>query len=378
MKLFVDFVLVAGLLISALILFVLFKSRRKQLPKYILIVFFSFLLLVALNAYAKLHDLRILYLLTTLFDDVVIVLVGPLLYLYIKSLFLDPKKLIWNNLIHFVPVLLQFSLITLPVFLSDVLDRPVLPYVETLTKNIPIVIVFCDLYLINYLALSLRLFSKYRNAMKINFSELSGKDFGWVRNMLVGALLVIVFDLFMLLLELSSDWFDSNRNIDFTVVAMVIFIGYLGYFGTNQSKVLLPAFLIREELLKKEPKSKTNHLSSLDEKAMEKLKSELEMILLSEKPYLDEDLTLGKLAQMMQTTDKKLSTLLNQYMHTNFYDFINKYRVEAVKEKLNSGQYDNLTLLGIAYESGFKSKTSFNRIFKKETGLSPSEYKKKY
>jgi AraC-like DNA-binding protein len=85
---------------------------------------------------------------------------------------------------------------------------------------------------------------------------------------------------------------------------------------------------------------------------------------------------LNKLAKHIPTTDKKLSLLLNQYMNTTFYDFVNAYRVQSVKEKLASVDFDNLTLLGIAYESGFKSKTSFNRIFKKETGFSPSEYKK--
>jgi len=95
-----------------------------------------------------------------------------------------------------------------------------------------------------------------------------------------------------------------------------------------------------------------------------------------EKAYLDENLTLSKLAELIPTTDKKLSTFLNQHLNITFYDMINAYRVESVKEKLLSNNYNNLTLLGIAYESGFNSKSSFNRIFKKETGLSPSEYKK--
>ena len=121
---------------------------------------------------------------------------------------------------------------------------------------------------------------------------------------------------------------------------------------------------------------RSNPLANVSDEELDKLKVKLNQILEHEKRYLDEDLTLTTLAQQLDTTDKKLSTLLNQYINTNFYDLINSYRIEAVKEKMSLTAFDGLTLLGIAYESGFKSKTSFNRIFKKETGKSPSEFKK--
>jgi len=95
-----------------------------------------------------------------------------------------------------------------------------------------------------------------------------------------------------------------------------------------------------------------------------------------EQPYLDESLTLSDLASKIDLTDKRLSELLNKHLDTNFYDFVNGYRVEAFKQMVVDGSYAHLTLLALAYESGFKSKTSFNRVFKQRTGMSPSEYKK--
>lgn len=93
-----------------------------------------------------------------------------------------------------------------------------------------------------------------------------------------------------------------------------------------------------------------------------------------DKMYLDENLTLNKLASKLSITDKHLSAFLNQHLNITFYDYVNSHRVTSVIDKLKSQEYKNITLLGIAYESGFKSKTSFNRVFKKETGLSPSTY----
>lgn len=378
MALLGDFIFVSGIVLTLLILWILIRSKRKQLSKYILIVFFSFLLLVALNSYSILHDIRWLYLSTTLFDDIVIVLVGPVLYLYIKSLFLDEKSLLKKNAIHFVPVVLYFLFITFPLYLNDILGRQLFSYANSITDHLPVVIILCDSYLILYLVLSLRLFYRYRNAMKVSFASLSEKDFGWVRSMLIGSLLVISFDLATLLFEIYTNWFTWNFKVDLTVIAMVIFIGYLGYYGVNQSKVLLPDFLIKEELLTIDLAKKNDYLSHLTELEIKQFKEKLETVIHEEKPYLDEDITLNKLALLIPTSDKKLSTLLNQHMNTTFYDLINKYRVEAVKEKLNSDEFEKYTLLGVAFESGFKSKTSFNRIFKKETGLSPSEYKKNY
>ena len=170
-----------------------------------------------------------------------------------------------------------------------------------------------------------------------------------------------------------SDTFERSYV---TITSIFILITYLGYHGINQSKILGPHFLI-EKVIEKKGKKK-NYLSNTSDEELQQLEKRLKEILANDKPYLDEDLTLTKLADLIPISNKKLSTFLNQYLNITFYDMINAYRVASVEEKLHSEQYNGITLLGIAYESGFNSKTTFNRIFKKETGLSPSEYKKKH
>ena len=72
-----------------------------------------------------------------------------------------------------------------------------------------------------------------------------------------------------------------------------------------------------------------------------------------------------------------LSQIINQKEGKNFFDFINHYRVEDVKEKLNDDAYSHFSILGVALEAGFKSKSTFNAVFKKMTGMTPSQFKRK-
>ncbi|MFT3705292.1 MAG: ABC transporter permease [Agriterribacter sp.] len=92
--------------------------------------------------------------------------------------------------------------------------------------------------------------------------------------------------------------------------------------------------------------------------------------------YEDPDLTLSLLAEKLQLTPHELSRIINTAFKKSFSDFINEYRVMEAVRKMQDPAYDNMTLLGIAFEAGFNSKTTFNRIFKQMTGKSPTEYKK--
>ena len=98
--------------------------------------------------------------------------------------------------------------------------------------------------------------------------------------------------------------------------------------------------------------------------------------MVTEKPYLNPDLNLPQLAKDVNIPSHYLSQIINENIGLNFFDFINRQRVEDVKFKITDSQYNNYSILGIAFESGFNSKSAFNRVFKIVTGLTPSEYKK--
>ncbi len=90
-----------------------------------------------------------------------------------------------------------------------------------------------------------------------------------------------------------------------------------------------------------------------------------------EKPYLEPKLSLGQLAEMLGVAANKLSQVINQYEEKNFYDFVNGYRVQEFIVRAQNDKNKNLSLLGIAYGSGFNSKSSFNQVFKKFMGETP-------
>ena len=94
------------------------------------------------------------------------------------------------------------------------------------------------------------------------------------------------------------------------------------------------------------------------------------------KPYQDMELTLFSLSKQLKIHPNHLSQIINQHRNQNFFDYINEQRVNDVKDALLSDKYDNHSLLGIAHEFGFSSKASFNRAFKKFTGMTPSEFKR--
>ncbi len=132
-----------------------------------------------------------------------------------------------------------------------------------------------------------------------------------------------------------------------------------------------------EKLDNLEQKSKKYRTSTLSNEEREKYMQQILDFMETEKPYLDSELTLGKLADELTMVPYHLSEVLNEALGKSFYDFVNIYRVEAVKQYMADPKTSNLTLLGIAFDAGFNSKTAFNRAFKKATSLSPSKYRQK-
>ena len=96
-----------------------------------------------------------------------------------------------------------------------------------------------------------------------------------------------------------------------------------------------------------------------------------------EKPFLDGDISLISLAGSLDINPKVLSYVINEQINKNFNQYINDWRIEEVKKRLNDKSYDHFKMLSIAFDCGFNSKSTFNLAFKKATGLSPSEYRKR-
>ena len=116
--------------------------------------------------------------------------------------------------------------------------------------------------------------------------------------------------------------------------------------------------------------------STLDQQLSQDLQQKLLAYLDSDKPYLNQKLSLAQVAEYLSTSSNALSQVINSSMGKTFNDLINEYRLKEVKHKLVDPKEQHKKILALAYESGFQSKASFNRIFKKHEGVSPQDFKR--
>jgi AraC-like DNA-binding protein len=367
MKLAVDFILVIGILLTIVAIVGILRLKQKKIPQYILAVFWFLILNIITYFYASLHDLKTLQFITYYLENGVRFLIPPLLYLYVKSIFLERPNLIRKNIKHFIVFCVYFLFYLLPKSLDAHSN-----YIYKIHDYVPNWAIIQDVFGITYFILSLKLFYKVSNLMKQNYSNIVEKDFLWIEKFLISFLLVLIIDLIITISEMS---FGYNVSWDgyITVLFMIVAISYLGYYGLTQSTVFLPNFLIQKHLVK--PAELNKQSSYFKEFEMDELKTKFHSCLHQEKIYLSPDLNLKVLADAMKISERKLSAFFSEVLSSSFYDSINSFRVEEAKTILKSNAIKSHSITGIGLSCGFSSKSSFYRIFKKSTGLSPLAYR---
>ncbi len=366
MKLFIDFIIVTAIAVIVMCLLFLFKRGKNEIHHNIHKIIFIILLIALLGSYGVFHEIRILQYFSILTSGTTFLL-GPLVYLYFKSIISNRSRFIVKHKKHFLPFLGYFIVVTIPVLISVANKAYIYSYLVFLNENHLIVDLLEILFTMFYLLMALKLFYKIDTHLRDKFSSIEYRNFRWLQLLVYGLITCLTIQLFILLFKGTI---GSSGYIDLAQVSTYVFlIFYLGFYGIQQPGI---------EADFSSSDSKVNTIQSkrkyISEEENKNINLQIHSLFSNSHPYLDNDLTLNKLAKQLGTTDKKLSYYLNNHLKTNFYDFINGHRVEAFIKKIDSDLIEHLSLLGIAYECGFKSKSSFNRIFKKHTGLSPSAY----
>jgi AraC-like DNA-binding protein len=152
------------------------------------------------------------------------------------------------------------------------------------------------------------------------------------------------------------------------LVIMSISMYTIGYSAINNPEIFKATAELKEEIAIRNP---------LNPGKFPGLKEKLLQYMEADKPYLKSDLKISELADALGVPAYQLSQTINDGFLVNFYDFINKYRIEEAK-KLLIGDTRNYKILAIAYEVGFNSKATFNRVFKSSTGLTPSDFRERF
>ncbi|MCD4698335.1 MAG: AraC family transcriptional regulator [Bacteroidales bacterium] len=151
----------------------------------------------------------------------------------------------------------------------------------------------------------------------------------------------------------------------------MIIIIVIGYFGFNQGAIFIN---LSEPELQTENNTRKYKSTGLSSENAKLITPKVLEYMKSEKPYLDSELSLVKLAGLLNIPHHHLSQVINEQLEKNFFEFINEYRVEEVKQLMAKNKDRKFTLLSIAHDGGFNSKSSFNSIFKKYTNNTPKEY----
>lgn len=368
MKLIIDFILIIGFLLNLIVLIGLIRLKEKKLPQKILIILWLIILINILHSYSALHNLRYFNRTTFIFEDGSRFVGAVLIFIYLKSLFFKHTKFVKKNFVHFIPFALYFVVYTIPRLVNLLSEPDVFKHISIIDQSINLALVK-DLYFLIYCFLSLKLFYRIKGNIKYHYSNINEKDFSWLEKFLISISLVILVDFIITLLEI---FFQYNVIWDgfITLIFLVISVVYLGYYGLKQSTVFLPYFLLEKQL-----KNGNNKVLKSTESS-EVLKRKIEAVLKTDKKYLNPDLTLRVLAEEINLSERKLSSFLNNEMQISFYDFINSYRIIEAKRRLLSNEYEKYTIEGIGHSCGFNSRSSFFKVFKNETGISPSAFKK--
>jgi AraC-like DNA-binding protein len=320
---------------------------------------------------------------------------GPFLFLYTTAL-TQVRKIKAIGLLHFLPLLATYLLMYRFFVLSP--GKKVLVYqnkgagYEWLTGPLLFVIIASG---VGYVILSFLKLKKHKVNIENQFSNTDKINLDWLRYLIYGTAAIWIVII-------------SGLNDKYIFGTSVAFVFFIGYFGIKQvgifSNKLSPATVndsgpaeIAETIAGTSAGLKENvsgnfdkygdvaetipaagkpkyQKSSLTPAEATKIHEELNKLMLNEKLYKDAELNLGELSEKLDVHSNSLSQVINSFENKNFYDYINHLRIEEFKKLVADPSNNQYTLLSLAFECGFNSKTAFNRNFKKATGLSPSEY----
>ena len=299
---------------------------------------------------------------------------GPLLYLYCLYSFRSESRMRNVDYLHFVPGIAAYIYMFKFFFFYSAQQKILVDKGEISDFSIFSVILLFAMFIsgLTYSFLAYRLTARHKKVILDNFSHSEGISLKWLRYCIVSIGLVFFCAVIVFVLRNLLEFrFPFNPEYIFYSI-MILFIFYIGYFGIRQENIFISNPVNEDVRNNKSSYSGKYSRSGLKEDVAIRLYDKLLTFMEEEKPYLDPHLTLSQLAGKMGISNNQLSQVINQKAGVNFHDFVNKYRIEEFLR--NAGKNKHFSLLALALDAGFNSKSSFNYIFKKQKGLSPSQY----
>jgi AraC-like DNA-binding protein len=366
--------LVIGVFQAVLLVLLLLTKRNKSVADYILagylvlsglLIFFTYL-----EIWNRNNDLQHLWL--TNLRTPFILLIGPVLWLYVKSVTEQHFRFKAKYLLTAIPFLLVLGMLTARNYFRPDLAVTAARDVESLSNQFSFIFIMGLIAISNvgYTAWGLVLIGRYKKVLKTYFSSTEKINLDWLRFILISALIAYsgISGLYIANAVFNLMGYQVLQQAGYSIAAMLVLV--IGFFGLRKGSIFTSSsidFDLEKAIDNQEP---TINLTSEEEVFVHRL---LEFMK-AEKPHLDPDINLALLSGKLKVSSEYLSTILNSRLNKSFFDFINHYRVEEFKRLCKDPGKKNLTLISLAYDSGFNSKATFNRVFKREMNCTPSEY----
>ncbi len=279
-------------------------------------------------------------------------LIGPVFYFYCKSIVISDFKHKFSNLLNFLPFIFYFIYLVL-----NHIFEPLLPFLNPVNKAMWLFIIIQLAY---YLLAIRKMLIIYKKNLNDNYSAQGKYNLEWLNYIFTSIILVVV--LYYILFILIFHNLNNSTTIKVFSIFLTFFIYFFGYKGLRQKGIYFEEDRTQNKYAK----------SALTKEYMNYWKEKLIKSIENEKLFLDPELSLAKLAGIIGISENNLSQIINSELGITFYELINNYRIEEVKKFLSNNEDANI--LESAFAAGFNSKTAFNTIFKKKTGLTPSQF----
>jgi AraC-like DNA-binding protein len=283
-------------------------------------------------------------------------LIAPLFYFYVKSSVDVKFRYRWRDVLHFVPFFVLSGLTVYQAFVLGVWSFPIER--EYLFHTLAILIQNAI-----YIILAVHYLREHRLSLKMLFFKSENAHGRWLSFFILGYSvfwLINFHNLFLMKVLHITTWCPYATSI--RCLIPFLFFNVIAFIA-----------LIKPEIFAYKNR---NGQTGLHESTATRYHQRLLAAMESQKPYRHPDISMGDLAHSLAIPVRHLSYLINNTMHVNFYDFINQYRIEESKRILADGAGEEKTILAIAYGVGFNSKSTFNMAFKKQTGMTPSAFRK--
>lgn len=309
--------------------------------------------------------------------DLIRYIIAPVFYFSIVY-YVEPNRK-WKSVdnLHFLFALLML-LLTILSFFVPVSEIKTPEEKELETKAILVfTIIFC-LQVLPYCVAAYYKIANYQRNLLTYASNTERVNLGWLKKVVVCVIIITVLWLSDILFQLSE---ISEASDSVITVLYFLSIWYIAYHSLGQKELFTFSKEEKKEIEiiihETEAKPETKKKLIPDEKLPDYIQS-LRDFMVVEKPHLDAEISLIRMADQFKTSPHQLSYLINTGFEENFFQFVNRYRVEEAKRMILDPAMNHLTLVGIAHEAGFNSKTVFNTTFRKITGKTPSGFKNEH